>query len=97
MKHDTRCRWGVSCERVGRILAGLGFVIGTVLGYLHHPAWLFALGLGTAFNLILSGITDKCAVKNLLLHLGFPSERDLGAGTAGSRASDDACLAARVE
>ncbi|MBA4388660.1 MAG: DUF2892 domain-containing protein [Verrucomicrobia bacterium] len=80
---------------MGRILAGSGFISGSLLGYFLHPAWFVALGLGTAFNLILSGITDRCAVKNLLIHLGFPSERDIA--VAGSQAADEGGLAVRVE
>jgi hypothetical protein len=69
-------------ERAGRILAGFTVLGALALGYFHHPLWLIAVG-GAAFNLALSGITDRCLVKDLLIRLGFPGERDLGRAEAG--------------
>lgn len=82
---SSRYRCDFSCERAGRILAGCGFIAGAIFGYVHHPAWFFIMGFGTAFNLILSGITDRCAVKSMLVKLGLPSERELGADTHRDR------------
>jgi hypothetical protein len=68
-------------ERAGRLLAGLSVVFLTALGYFHHPLWMLGL-VGTAMNLILSSMTDRCVVKNLLIRLGLPGERDLGRAEA---------------
>jgi hypothetical protein len=64
-------------ERAGRVVAGVSLLGSLALGYFHHPAWLL-LTAGTAANLVLSGLTDRCAVKNLLIRIGFPGERDVG-------------------
>ncbi|HOX06588.1 MAG TPA: DUF2892 domain-containing protein [Planctomycetota bacterium] len=63
-------------ERVGRVLAGLTVLAGFGLGLLN--AWFFLIVAGTAINLVLSGVTDRCVVKNLLIRMGFPGERDVG-------------------
>ncbi len=69
----------ISHERAGRILAGLAVLATLTLGYFHHPLW-FLPALGTCANLIFSGITDRCAVRDHLLIklLGLPGERDIG-------------------
>jgi len=71
----------MSHERVGRMLAGASTLAILALGYLHHPAWLL-LAAGIALNLFVSGITDRCPVKSLLIRLGLPGERDLGRADA---------------
>ena len=59
------------------MLAGISLLAALALGYLHHPSWL-ALGALGALNLAVSAVTDRCAVKTLLIRLGFPGERELG-------------------
>ncbi|MFH1024404.1 MAG: DUF2892 domain-containing protein [Planctomycetota bacterium] len=76
-------------ERTGRILAGVSVAGAVALGYFHHPLWLLA-AVGTGLNLVLSGITDRCVVKNLLVRMGFPGERDLGRREVLTRMADDA-------
>ncbi len=69
----------ISHERAGRILAGLVVLTTLTLGYFHHPLW-FLPAVGICSNLIFSGITDRCAVRDHLLIklLGLPGERDIG-------------------
>ena len=67
-------------ERVGRVLAGLTVLAGIGLGLLN--AWFLLIVAGTAVNLVLSGATDRCVVKNLLIRMGFPGERDVGRAEA---------------
>ena len=81
VKRTERERDPVTHERFGRGLAGLTVMATVVLGYVHSPYWLL-VALGVAANLTLSALTDRCAVKNLLIRLGLPGERDLGRAEA---------------
>ena len=71
----------VTHERLGRALAGGAVLICLTLGWLLHPIWLIGAAL-TSGNLILSAITDRCAVRSLLIRLGLPGERDVGRAEA---------------
>jgi hypothetical protein len=73
-------------ERVGRLLAGVVVIASLGLAYVHHPLWLLGVA-GTALNLVLSAITDRCAVKSLLIRMGLPGERDLGRAEARAEAA----------
>ncbi len=64
-------------ERVGRILAGASLLVSLLLAHAVNP-WFLLLAAGTALNLALSGVTDRCVVKNLLVRMGLPGERDVG-------------------
>ncbi|PCJ62256.1 MAG: hypothetical protein COA79_04125 [Planctomycetota bacterium] len=65
----------ISHERVGRILAGVSVIFTVILALLIHP--LFYIGLaGIGINLVQSGITNQCLIKDLLIKLGFPGEAD---------------------
>ena len=68
-------------ERAGRILAGTSLLACLFLAQLVSP-WFLLAAAGTALNLVLSGITDRCLVKNLLIRMGLPGERDLGRAEA---------------
>ncbi|HOX06269.1 MAG TPA: DUF2892 domain-containing protein [Planctomycetota bacterium] len=68
-------------ERAGRALAGGSVVLCLALAWLASP-WFLLGAAGTALNLIISAITDRCAVKSLLIGLGLPGERDLGRAEA---------------
>ncbi len=68
-------------ERAGRILAGTSLLAGLLLAQIVSP-WFLLIAAGTALNLVLSGLTDRCAVKNLLIRAGLPGERDLGRAEA---------------
>ena len=83
-------------ERAGRVLAGATMLLAVALGFLHHPGWLL-VAAGTGLNLVLSGITDCCAVKRLLIRMGFPGERDVGRAEAirSSRPASSAKAASR--
>ena len=70
-------------ERAGRLLSGAALLIGLTLALTISPWFLLAVG-GTGLNLVLSGITDRCAVKSLLIKLGLPGERDIGRAEATS-------------
>ncbi len=87
---------GMTHERAGRILAGISVAVAAALAYFHHPLWMLAAG-GIALNLILSGITDRCVVKDLLIRMGLPGERDLGRAEAGRRAAPQEARRLRPE
>ncbi|PCJ62348.1 MAG: hypothetical protein COA79_04590 [Planctomycetota bacterium] len=75
--HQFIQKSGISVERVARVLVGTSVLLILVSGYfLHMGFYLFFIGM--ALNLIQSGITDKCVVKNILEKIGFVSERKLG-------------------
>jgi len=63
-------------ERIGRVLVGASVLTG--IGLSLVSPWFLLVSAGTALNLAISGITDRCPVKSLLLRMGFPGERDLG-------------------
>jgi hypothetical protein len=67
----------VTHERLGRLLAGTTILAAVALAHFVSP-WFLLAAAGTATNLVLSGITDRCAIKNLLIRLGLPGERDVG-------------------
>jgi SAM-dependent methyltransferase len=64
-------------ERLGRMLAGTTVLIALALAQFVSP-WFLLVAAGAGLNLALSGLTDRCVVKNLLVKLGLPGERDLG-------------------
>jgi hypothetical protein len=68
-------------ERVGRLLAGAAVIASLAAGWLLSPWCLLCAG-GTALNLVISALTDRCPVKTLLIRLGLPGERDLGRAEA---------------
>ncbi len=63
-------------ERIGRVLVGVSVLTG--IGLSPVSPWFLLISAGTALNLAISGITDRCPVRSLLLRMGFPGERDLG-------------------
>jgi hypothetical protein len=71
----------VTHERVGRILAGLSLLGPALLAWLWSPWWLLVVA-GVGVNLVASGITNRCVVKDLLVRLGLPGERDVGRAEA---------------
>jgi ubiquinone/menaquinone biosynthesis C-methylase UbiE len=68
-------------ERAGRILAGVALLASLFLAQLVSP-WFLLAAAGTALNLVLSGITERCMIKSLLIRMGFPGERDVGRAEA---------------
>lgn len=66
--------WEVA--RWGRLLAGAGTLTFTVLGLLHHPAWLLGT-LGVSFQLVLTALTDRCPLRDTLLKLGCKEREDI--------------------
>lgn len=58
------------------MLSGALVLLFTALGLLHHPNWL-AANLGLALNLVMTSITDKCLMRDLLLRLGAQEREDL--------------------
>lgn len=71
---------GVSHERFSRILVGSSVLSILAMGYFFNP-YCYYLFLALAINLIQSGITEKCLVKDLLIKIGFKGERELGEKT----------------
>ena len=68
-KHWEVARWG-------RLLAGLGTLLFTALGLWLHPYWL-AGTLAMAANLVVTAITDRCAMRDLLLRMGAKEREEL--------------------
>ncbi len=74
IEQSPQVPWSV--DRYGRLLAGLGIMLFTLMGLLLHPLWLLAT-LFSAINLILTSITDRCPIKSLLLRMGAKEREDL--------------------
>ncbi len=66
--------WEVA--RWGRLLTGLSVLTFTLLGLFHHNGWL-AGSIFASANLILTSLTDRCALRDLLLRLGAKEREDL--------------------
>jgi hypothetical protein len=66
--------WEVA--RWGRLLAGSGVLFFTVLGLLHHTAWLGG-ALAVSVHLIVTSLTDRCPIREVLLRLGAKEREDL--------------------
>ena len=78
-----------STDRTGRLLAGASVALVVSLAAVHSPWWLLACA-PICINLMQSAITDRCVVKDLLIRLGLPTERELGpqrGDSTGRRAS----------
>lgn len=65
-----------SVDRYGRLIAGVGVLTCTALGLLHHPAWHWVT-LVVAGNLLLTAITNRCALHDLLVRLGAQEREEL--------------------
>jgi hypothetical protein len=74
---DTQKKPAFTHERAGRLLAGAAVLVSLLLAQTASP-WFLLAAAGTGLNLVLSAITDRCAVKSLLIRLGLPGERDIG-------------------
>jgi hypothetical protein len=81
-----KSRGPLTHERAGRILAGVSLVIPVVLALTVSPWWLLAVA-GVGLNLIVSGITDRCLVKDALIRMGLPGEREVGRAEAAQDGS----------
>lgn len=64
----------ISLERQVRIAAGLLVLLGTILGWLIHPAWT-ALAALVGAGLIFAGITDTCGLGLLLARMPWNQVR----------------------
>ena len=65
-----------SVDRWGRLLAGSVVLVFGLLGLLHHPLWCGAV-IAVAGSLILTSLTDRCMVHDLLIKLGAREREDL--------------------
>lgn len=65
----------ISLERQVRIAAGSLVLIGSLLGYFLHPAWM-ALAAFVGAGLVYSGITDTCAMAMLLARMPWNRVRE---------------------
>jgi rhodanese-related sulfurtransferase len=75
----VRGQKGISLERQVRIAAGLLVVLGTVLGYFTHPAFLILSGFVGA-GLMYAGATDRCGMALVLAKM--PWNRGVPVGTS---------------
>lgn len=67
-------RWEVA--RWGRLIAGLSTLAFTLLGVCVDRAWLLGT-LGVALQLVVTALTDRCPLRNLLMRLGLREREDL--------------------
>jgi hypothetical protein len=67
----------ITRERISRLAVGTTVLSAAILSVLHHPYWIW-LAAGVSLNLLQSALTERCAVKSLLIQLGVPGERDIG-------------------
>ena len=65
-----------SVDRWGRFLSGGAILVLTVLGIAHHPAW-FAGALLASSSLVVTALTDRCLIHDLLIRLGAKEREDL--------------------
>jgi rhodanese-related sulfurtransferase len=70
----ARGRKAISLERQVRITAGALVLIGTLLGYFAHPAWI-GLAAFVGAGLIFAGITDTCGMGMLLARMPWNQAR----------------------
>lgn len=75
----VRGKKGVSLERQVRIAAGFLVVVGTLLGWLVHPAFLLLAGFVGA-GLMYAGATDRCGMALMLAKM--PWNRGVPVGTS---------------
>ena len=65
-----------SVDRWGRLLAGASTLLFTALGLLHHPLWLLGTLAGAA-NLVVTALSGRCMLHDLLIRLGAREREDL--------------------
>jgi hypothetical protein len=65
-----------SVDRWGRLLSGLSILALTALGIFHHPAWLIGTLLSSG-SLVLTALTGRCAIHDLLMRLGAKEREDI--------------------
>ncbi|MGB7329703.1 MAG: rhodanese-like domain-containing protein [Rubripirellula sp.] len=77
-----RGKKAVSLERQVRILAGLLTLVGAVLGYFVHPAFIGLSGFIGA-GLMFAGITDTCGMGMMLAKMPWNKVRDASSCQVG--------------
>ncbi len=65
-----------SVDRWGRFLAGSGTFILTLLAVFHHPGWLAGVAL-LSLNLVVTSLTGRCGLHDLLMKLGAKEREQL--------------------
>ncbi len=65
-----------SVDRWGRLIAGANMLAFTLLGWAHHPLWLVGGAAGAA-NLVITSLTNRCLLHDLLIRLGAREREDL--------------------
>ncbi len=65
-----------SVDRWGRLLSGAAILVLTVLGLAHHAAW-FGGALLLSSSLVITSLTDRCLMHDLLIRLGAKEREDL--------------------
>lgn len=64
---EKRTPWSV--DRFGRLFAGTGTLVFTVLSAIYSPYYLIPIFL-INLNLVITSFSDKCALRDLLKTLG---------------------------
>lgn len=82
----VRGKKAISLERQVRIAAGLMVVIGVVLGWLVHPAFL-GLSAFVGAGLVFAGITDTCGMGMFLARMPWNRVREQAACAVPSNGS----------
>jgi rhodanese-related sulfurtransferase len=77
----VRGKKAVSLERQVRIAAGLLVLLGAILGWLVHPAFI-ALAAFVGAGLVFAGITDTCGMATLLARMPWNQCRESSAACA---------------
>lgn len=79
----------ISLERQVRIAAGSLVLVGAVLGWVLHPAWV-AISAFVGAGLVFAGVTDRCGMALLLARMPWNQvQGETAKPTADSRPSDD--------
>ena len=80
----VRGRKAVSLERQVRIAAGLLVLLGALLGWLAHPAFV-ALSAFVGAGLVFAGVTDTCGMGLLLARMPWNRVKDTPAGCCSTK------------
>lgn len=65
-----------SVDRWGRLLAGSSTFALTLLAVYHHPMWLAGIAV-LSLNLVVTALTNRCALHDLLMKLGAQEREQL--------------------
>lgn len=86
----VRGKKAMSLERQVRIAAGSMVLIGAVLGYFVHPAWI-GLSAFVGAGLIFAGVTDTCGMGIMLSKMPWNQVRETPPQKPASQPTSEAC------